>query len=392
MKRLIFMILVVSGTLTLGAQDAYEAVLAEIESNSLTLSVLREKAEAEKLGANTGRYPANPEVEFGYLWGSPVTIGNRIDYSVTQTIDFPTVYGRMGDIAEQETVNAELRYRTARTSLLLEAREVLVNLVYYNALAKEYALRLENAEAIASSFRSQLDQGAVNTMENNKAQVNLATVRNDLAMVELERESLLSKLKVLNGGKEIVVVTDKFQGAVLTDGFEEWYAKVEASSPVLQEIKGESMLAETRVKLESSKTLPKITAGYMSENVVGERFQGVVVGLSVPLWENKNSVKLAKAGAEATKSVKEETVLHYYNTLKSVWSKAKGLQQTVESFAGALSGSDNGGLLLKALDSGEISLLDYLLEMQFYYGAVEGLLGAERDLELALAQLWAAEQ
>ena len=48
-------------------------------------------------------------------------------------------------------------------------------------------------------------------------------------------------------------------------------------------------------------------------------------------------------------------------------------------------------LLKKALDMGEISLLDYLLEMQYYYDAVENALAAEKDFELALADLSAVE-
>lgn len=40
---------------------------------------------------------------------------------------------------------------------------------------------------------------------------------------------------------------------------------------------------------------------------------------------------------------------------------------------------------------GEISLLDYLLEMQYYYDAVENALAAEKDFELALADLSAVE-
>ncbi len=34
---------------------------------------------------------------------------------------------------------------------------------------------------------------------------------------------------------------------------------------------------------------------HSEEGVVGEQFQGITVGISIPLWENKNSVKYAKA-------------------------------------------------------------------------------------------------
>jgi hypothetical protein len=48
-------------------------------------------------------------------------------------------------------------------------------------------------------------------------------------------------------------------------------------------------------------------------------------------------------------------------------------------------------LLRKALDAGEISLLDYLLEVGFYYDAFYKMLEIERDYALAVAELTATE-
>ena len=126
MKRIIFIFIVMFMLPKLGAQDVYEQALADIEANSLTLSTLRERLKAEKLDINTGRFLANPEVELGYLWGEPSSIGNRVDYSVTQSIDFPSVYAHKSNIAKQEEANADLYYRTERATVLLEARENLV--------------------------------------------------------------------------------------------------------------------------------------------------------------------------------------------------------------------------------------------------------------------------
>jgi hypothetical protein len=48
-------------------------------------------------------------------------------------------------------------------------------------------------------------------------------------------------------------------------------------------------------------------------------------------------------------------------------------------------------LLKKALDAGEISLLTYLMEVEYYYDAINKVLEAERDYELAAAELSAVE-
>ena len=55
---------------SLRAQTA-DDYLASVEQNNTTLKALREQAKAEKIGNKTGLTPSNPEVGFGYLWGSP---------------------------------------------------------------------------------------------------------------------------------------------------------------------------------------------------------------------------------------------------------------------------------------------------------------------------------
>jgi len=46
---------------------------------------------------------------------------------------------------------------------------------------------------------------------------------------------------------------------------------------------------------------------------------------------------------------------------------------------------------MKALDVGEISLLNYIVEIGLYYDTVNQTLAAERDFEKALADLSAVE-
>lgn len=58
-------------------------------------------------------------------------------------------------------------------------------------------------------------------------------------------------------------------------------------------------------------------------------------------------------------------------------------------FGGYIYNKSNDELLNKAYSLGEISLMDYLHEMEYYYIAYDKLLQTERDLELALAELTA---
>ena len=256
-------------------------------------------------------------------------------------------------------------------------------------MANEYIARVANAETVAALFRKKMDSGASSVIEYNKAAINLATVIREAENNELERMAVLSKLKALNGGIDIKFDGSKFINSELPDNFDDWFAELESKNPQLLRADGVAGVAESVVKLEKANSLPKLSAGFMSENIVGETYQGVTVGLSVPMWENKNSVKSAMASANASKLAADDTRIMLYNSLKNVYEKAKGLREMAEKYRNSVEGSDNRVLLEKALETGAISLIDYLVELRFYYDAIDNMLATERDGELAASRLWA---
>lgn len=369
------------------AQNETERVLKEIEDNSITLRAIREEIAARKLNNRTGIYLPNPEVEFNYLWGSPAPVGNRTDISVTQSFDFPTAYAHRSRIAKLENANLDLRYRSERLHLLLRGRQLCTELVYYNALVKEYSGRLANAQRIAETYLLRFDRGDANILEKNKAQLELTAIGNEMNRIETERSSLLNELKALNGGHTIAFTATDTDYEMLPPDFEEWVAAAEANSPVLQYVRGQMEISRQQVQLNRALGLPRLTAGYMSEKVVGERFQGVTVGISVPLWENRNRVKQAKAALNAAETVLEDSRIQFYHRLQNLFLKASRLQRDVLAYREALSSYHNGAYLRKALDSGEISLLNYLLEMTYYYDVINKVLETEKELGLTLAEL-----
>ena len=67
------------------------------------------------------------------------------------------------------------------------------------------------------------------------------------------------------------------------------------------------------------------------------------------------------------------------------------MKMTADKYRQSLATVNNTDLLKKALDAGEISLLDYILEMGLYYNTVNQMLEAERDYQKAFAELSAFE-
>ena len=376
---------------SLSAQDRLTKVIEEIEGNSKTLNVIRQQIEAQKLENRTDIFLHDPEVEFSYLWGNPSELGKQKELSVTQSFDFPTAYGHRKKISKMQNQNLELQYKSERIDLLLKAKQLCINLAYNNALSKEYETRLSNAQQIASAYQLKFETGDASIIEKNKAMVNLTTVESEKNLIDIERKTILSELTALNGGIEIEFDDTFIANTPLPQNFNNWYSSAEAKSPMLQYLSQQIDINKQQVKLNTALALPKFTAGYASEKVIGEDFRGITVGISIPLWENKNKVKQAKAQARSTELLLDDSKLQFMMHLQQLYAKTSVMQENAQAYRSSISQHSNELLLKRALDEGQISLLEYLLETEYYYDVVNKTLEAERDYNLSLAELRAVE-
>ena len=387
MRKYIILIAVLAVAGPAAAQQTIDAVLQQIERNNTTLEALRKQTEADKLQNKTGITLPDPEVSFDYLWGDPSSIGNRKDFGVTQSFDIATIAGSRRRVADAQNGLLDVEYRAGRMAVLLEAKQTCIQLIYYNALKAELEQRLAHAQAVADFYDRQLADGNASRLEVNKARLSLSAAQGELRRNEVERTNLLAELKRLNGGEPIVFEQAAYAQPVLPQDFEAWYDEAAAANPALAYARQNVELKRREMKLGKLSGLPQISAGYMSELVPESNFRGITLGLSVPLWSNRNRVKQAKAAVVAAELQQKDATVQFYERLRNQYGRTLGLQRTAGEYRKALAELDNTQLLRKALDAGEISLLDYIVELGLYYTTVDEALAAERDYELALTEL-----
>jgi len=140
-------------------------------------------------------------------------------------------------------------------------------------------------------------------------------------------------------------------------------------------------------KLVKAENLPNFSAAFISENVVDERFGGLSLGMSIPLWENKNKLNHTKAKKEALISTEKSFKQDFYARMEAIYSKAKSSSDQSKTFRQNFENIDNGIILKKALNAGQITLIDYLQEMSYYYESEDRVLEMEKDVDHLIDQL-----
>ncbi len=373
--------------LPLQAQTFMDQILSEIEKNNTSLRIFEKNLETEKMGNRTGIYLQDPELEVNYLWSDPVDVGNRTDIQVVQKFDFPTAYGYRRQIAGYQDEQSQLEYQAKKHEVLLEARLLCVEIVMLNARLSEYQNRSRQAREMAEAYQKMYKLGEAGILEYQKAQLNLVQKEQEQSVLESDLETALRKLQTMNNGVPVIITETQLPLRTLPQDFDSWYQKTEQNNLYLLRLSQELLLNRKEEQLSRALSLPKASAGYASELRTGEDFRGVTFGLSIPLWENKNTLKYARSRTLGNQEIETDQKLYFYHQFRILYDKTLKLKKSGEALQSSLNTYQSTDLLKKALDAGEISLLEYLTELSWQYSIHDQLWQTDMDYQMNLARL-----
>lgn len=366
--------------------DPYMKIVLE---NNLTLRTAREAYQVALLKAGTGNTPTNPEVEFAYLFGNSENLGNRIDFSVSQQFDFPTTYVHRSRVRKIRSSQAELKYLLTRQEVLLIARQLMIEGTYLNSHRILLEERLSQARAIHEGFRQKVEAGEEGQLASNQSMLHLTNLEGEYEEIRSNALNNQLAIKEITGGSSLEIGDTLLPGSVpiIRDSILLAYRH----SPDLLLFQHELELKREQKSLTASQNLPKLSAGYYSESVLDQKFKGFQIGVTVPLWENSNTLKNAKsnvlfaeADAERFTFQQEREVMQMLNRHNNLESRIQGLKEALES-------GNTLNLLALSLNNGEISLTEYFYASDFHFRNQQLLLEYQRDrllLEAALLKVY----
>jgi len=362
-----------------------EPFMKMVLENNPTLKAAREAYQVELLKAGSGNTPPDPEVEFGYLFGKPSDLGNRVDFSVNQQVDFPSTYIHRSRVRRIRNSQAELKYITTRQEVLLLARQVMIERIFLNNQLYLLEERLRQAKTIHDGFRQKEEAGEVGQLSLNQSLLHLINLESEYEMIQSSILDRQLALKEITGGADIQITESSLPtgSPIIRDSILSAYLQ----SPDLLLYQKELELKKEEKSLAVSETLPKLSAGYYSESVLSQRFGGFQIGITVPLWENTNKIKsarsdviFAEADAERFNFQQEKEVLQMINRLENLDAK-------IQKFEEALNAGNTLELLAISMENGEISMTEYFYSSDFHFRNQQLLLEYKKDRLLLEAEL-----
>jgi outer membrane protein, heavy metal efflux system len=373
---------------TVFAQNSVDSVVKQVERNNKSIQSNKKYWQAKQSEFKTGLTPYDPQVEYDYLFGSPVGAGNQKDFAVTQRLDFPSVYKRKKELSGQQIAQTNLQQQVYRQDILLEAKLLTLQVIYLNKKGAELNRRSINTQKLVQDYQKKLDKGDVIILDLNKARLQLLNIQNEATLNENEKQVLLTKISELNGGIPIAINDTIYPFVTAIPIFEILDSTIEANDPIIKVYEQEKKILQQQIVVQKAMNLPKIETGYHSQGILGQSYRGVHAGITIPLWESKNKINAAKANLEYATSNAETHRLNHRLENKQYYDLLDVRLKMIQEYKELLSTLNNTALLNKALSLGQITIIQYFYDESFYFTAYDKYLQAEWEYQQSVARLY----
>ena len=374
----------------LSAQTSIEDVLRSVEANNKDLQANSQLVQSQKLEAKLDNNLPDPSVSYSHFWGNKEGMGFTGEFVASQSFDFPSVYVRKHKQTKAKSAGLDRQGMAFRQQILLQVKEVCLDLVLLNQQKNLLDTRLRNAEQLSAFYATRLEKGNANILETNKIDLELLNARTEARMNETSRIAKLQELATLNGGIAIEF-TDTVYALPDKDvlSFDELRTEAMQSDPQLQTLRSDQTTALRQVSVNKAKGLPGFELGYrMNPASGGERFNGFLVGITIPLFSNRNNVKQAKAQARYTEMQLESASFTVENGLRQLYDQSVSLKKSIDEYKDVLKRQNSLVLLNKAIQAGQISMIEYFVDVTTYYQSVQNYLQLQNQYQKVMAQLY----
>lgn len=386
MKHLKYILLLLLGTNAAKAQNL-DSVLNLVEKQNKALKVYQGEADASKMTFKTGLTPENPSVEYEVLFGTPEGAGTQRDLSIIQRVDFPSSYVYKTQASKEKIKQADHIWGAKRQQLLLDVKLDYLQWIYLNQLTANYKQRVEAAEKIYRGYQKRMDAGDGNILDFNKLKLLLLETKSQLKRTEQRQEQLQQLFVNYTGGALINIGGMNYPVNQPLPGFEELDSLIETNDPLLKVYETQKGIAAKETSLNKALALPGLQAGYRSQSILGQQYKGVHIGMSIPLWERKNTVKQKRLEQLSAENRLIDQKLENRQENSVYYKQYQEATYLLNEYKMLLDELKSEQLLAKALEFGEISMIQYYNEILSLYKTRDAYLEYGLQQQQAIARL-----
>ncbi|MDZ7696405.1 MAG: TolC family protein [Deltaproteobacteria bacterium] len=358
----------------------------------------------EQYRITTG-YP-DPELTFSYF---PEPIETRLgpqDWTaaLNQKIPFPGKLTQAGKVVEIEARVAHISLDRTIKAVMASVRESYHELLYIRTAKQVVARNLELLKHLRKVAETGYAKDRAALMDMVKAQAQLGQIRYDgilldeLAFTEITRlNGLLNRPPDETIGR---LVGEKVEPVVLD--LKELYRLAEANEEEIRMAKAMVEKAGAEAELAKLETLPDFKVGFFYASIgtpdvpvqprdAGRNGLGIQVGITIPLWFEKNRGRVAKAraGIRKARAAKEASINDIRTSIHNLFFHLGNSRRLIQLYGRDLLPQAERAMEIAETwyREGESSFSDFVETQAVYYNFQLSLARAKADYGKYLARL-----
>ncbi|MDZ4707943.1 MAG: TolC family protein [Saprospiraceae bacterium] len=323
----------------------------------------------------------NPE----FFWESPT--GNFYTGSITQSIEFPSVYTHQYRLQKGQIIIAQQEKRITEAELKYRVKVLYLEIQFTDSLVKQLYIQDTSYEKIKLAAIRQFNAGQIDYLQQTFADTQYGEIHNQYLQAITRAKSAKAQLQWHTGLKDDFIV----QPITVSVSSQQSYLLAETtaliSNPSLHLLQQQQLNAKQNIALQKSKALPGLAFGYFNqgekETVWSNRFR---FGISLPLWFGQYNSNINAAKTEQQVLQNKHEGLHQELSLQALttsgeiqasWQSVQYYQQTGLPRAKEVIMTSQ-----RLFTSGELDYISLLRNSNEAYGMYQKYLEAIRYLNL----------
>ena len=385
MRKNSIILILLSFAFSLSANN-FDATVRQIALNNTELKALSSTTEGTISSLRTENNLSDPEVDYSHVWGSA---GAKWDLSVSQSLRWPGLYGSRAKTIGAESDALRQANESRRLEILLEIKLTLIKIVHVKKQMALLTRQLTSIEELNQKYQKSYSAGESTLLDINKLKIERIGYEHKYDDCRVALDNLESELKNLNGGndvKGIIAEINNYPPDVILSE-DAYKSAINENDP---EAKYNSMMANVeslRLRQVAKESLPDLKIGYKHVYELCDHFNGLSVGITLPFFSARNK-KIAATTRQNAYNITHDYIVDSRSVeILAERKEAISLKQQLDKYSPVINDGSNIATLRKALDGGQISLLTYIQEVNYFVEAENECIEIEYEYASALARL-----
>ena len=364
------------------AESPFRDLIASVIENDSEIISKTVEIDASLASASAENSLEGPELEFEYLWANTSSDDNRWSAGISQEFAMPGLYSSRRAAAQAEAESSRVVLLGIKADKALEAKQLILDIINANAHLKFYMDLQDNLHRISELTRHSYDIGEATVLDLRKMQI-----------AEIDNESKISDAMA---GIYRMHQDLKALGAELPESTEMWQSYPvqlcekpdEGSNSFFIALEQAQMrAAEAKTKAVKMQAWPTISLGYHHAFEDQTHFNGLSVGLKLPSFSQKKRREAARLEAESLIFDTKNRIITENAENQSLYDSAVKTREMMNRYGELINDNTYLELLAKAYDGGQLTVIDYLNEVNLFSNARHNFMDMQYRYNLTLARL-----